>query len=455
MKKKKWLIMGVGLAVVIIALLLFLGLGKRNTNGIDYTTEKVQKGNLEALVSTTGTLNPVILVEVGSQVSGRISKIYADFNTRVKAGQVVAEIDPSQILTRVQQNEANYESSKASLEKARVALENLDKQYQRALKLFEKELISYEEKESVEAEYLSAKAEVQSSQSRLLQARSQLDSSKVDLEYTVIKSPIDGIVILRSINVGQTVAASFQAPVLFKIANDLSKMQVECSIDEADIGKIQEGQETRFTVDAFPDEQFTGKVIQVRYSPEVIQNVVTYTTIVDVSNPSLKLRPGMTATVSIITGKAENALMVPNAALRFTPELTPEEMKAIFQRVRSEMMSKAGNTPNTPGGGESRSPGAQPGGGGGGMFMAGHSPGMGGSSSGDRTQRPRQFSRVWILDKNEQLTPVMLRTGVSDDNYTEVKWGNLVEGQLVITGLGESSNSPSHGPRPDMMFRRG
>ena len=445
MKKKKWLIMGVGLAVVIIALLLFLGLGKRNTNGIDYTTEKVQRGNLEALVSTTGTLNPVILVEVGSQVSGRISKIYADFNTRVKAGQVVAEIDPSQILTRVQQNEANYESSKASLEKAKVALENLDKQYQRALKLFEKELISYEEKESVEAEYLSAKAEVQSSQSRLLQARSQLDSSKVDLEYTVIKSPIDGIVILRSINVGQTVAASFQAPVLFKIANDLSKMQVECSIDEADIGKIQEGQETRFTVDAFPDEQFTGKVIQVRYSPEVIQNVVTYTTIVDVSNPGLKLRPGMTATVTIIAGKAENALMVPNAALRFTPELSPEEMKAIFQRVRSETMSKAGNAPDTPGGGESQSPGAQPGGRG--MFM-------GSSSSGDRTQRTRQLSRVWILDKNEQLTPVLLRIGVSDDNYTEVKWGNLVEGQLVITGLGESSNSSSHFPRPDMMFRR-
>jgi HlyD family secretion protein len=446
MKKKKWLIIGVGLAVVIIALLLFLGLGKRNTNGIDYTTEKVQRGNLEALVSTTGTLNPVILVEVGSQVSGRISKIYADFNTRVKAGQVVAEIDPSQILTRVQQNEANYESSKASLEKAKVALENLDKQYRRALKLFEKELISYEEKESVEAQYLSAKAEVQSSESRLLQAKSQLDSAKVDLEYTVIKSPIDGIVILRSINVGQTVAASFQAPVLFKIANDLSKMQVECSIDEADIGKIQEGQEARFTVDAFPDEQFTGKVIQVRYSPEVIQNVVTYTTIVDVSNPGLKLRPGMTATVSIITGKAENALMVPNPALRFTPELSPEEMKAIFQRVRSEMMSKAGSTPNTPGGGERGGPGAQPGGRG--MFM-------GGSSSGDRTQRTRQLSRVWILDKNEQLTPVLLRTGVSDDNYTEVKWGNLVEGQLVITGLGESSNSPSHGPRPDMMFRRG
>jgi HlyD family secretion protein len=450
MKKKKWLILGSAFSVVLIAVVLILILSGSNNNGIEYKTEQIKKGNIEAIVSTTGTVNPVTIVEVGSQVSGKIAKIYVDFNSKVKAGQVVAEIDPSQIMTRVKQNEANFESSRASLEKAKVNLENIKKKYDRALKLSEKELISYEEKESLEAQYLTAKSDVQSAKARLLQSQSQLDSSKVDLGYSIIKSPIDGVVILRNINVGQTVAASFQAPVLFKIANDLSKMQVECSIDEADIGKIKEGQEVKFTVDAFQGENFKGLVSQVRYSPEIVQNVVTYTTIVEVNNPGMKLLPGMTATISIITGKANDVLLVPNAALRFNPPLTEEQMREMFQRMREQFLARRGNSST----GARPSQGSRP--------LQGQNPGM---MSGNRFrdqgaagQRRRQISRVWILDENGDLKFVPLRTGVTDDSYTEVKWGTLKEGQTIITGILKGGKSQSRSSfdamRRGMMFRR-
>ncbi len=454
MNKKKWLISISACGVVVIAVLLLIIFSGNGDSGVKYKTEEIKKGDIEAIVSTTGTVNPVTLVEVGSQVSGRISKIYVDFNSHVKKNQVVAEIDPSQLLIRIKQNEANYESSKATLEKTKVAQENLAKQYQRALKLFEKELISFEEKESVEAQYLSAKTEVQASEARLMQSKSQLDSSNVDLDYSVIKSPIDGVVILRNINVGQTVAASFQSPVLFKIANDLAKMQVECSIDEADIGKVKEGQDVKFTVDAFPDEEFKGIVTQVRYSSEIIQNVVTYSTIVSVENPELKLRPGMTATVNIITGTAENVLLVPNAATRFTPPLSQEEMIAMFQKLRAEMMQKGGASPGGAPGGQTSQPGGFPGG-----APGGHSPAagfFGGNRSGSESgQKRKQFSRVWILEANGEIRPVFIRTGVTDDNYIEVKWGDLKAGQSVITALEAGSENQNPGPPGmGMMFRR-
>jgi HlyD family secretion protein len=420
MKRKKWLIPVLIVAVIIILVLVFFIFRGNGNHKISYKTEALKRGDIEAIVSTTGTVNPVTVVEVGSQVSGTISRMYVDYNSPVKEGQVVAEIDPSQIMTRIKQNEANYESARASLEKAKVSLQNSQRQYERALELFKKELISFEEKESSEAQYLTARAEVQASDARLLQARSQLDSSKVDLDYTVIKSPIDGVVISRNVNVGQTVAASFQAPVLFEIANDLSKMQVECSIDEADIGKIKEGQDVRFTVDAFPEEKFTGQVTQVRYSPEVIQNVVTYTTIVAVDNPHLKLRPGMTATASIVAGKADNVLSVPNAALRFTPQLSPEEMGKIMSRLREEMMKRRGG----------REPGAR----------SGQRPGF------------ANMPRVWVLDEKGQISPFFISTGVTDDSYTEVVRSRLKEGQLVITGISSGENSRG-GSNMDQMRR--
>ncbi|RLE01015.1 MAG: efflux RND transporter periplasmic adaptor subunit, partial [Candidatus Aminicenantes bacterium] len=254
---KKKLFFSLIILIIIVGVIFSLTVLRRSANGgIQYRTAKVTRGDIEAIVVTTGTINPVTLVDVGSQVSGKIAKIYVDFNSRVKKGDILAEIDQSSFLTRIKQAEANYQSAKASLERARVTMETSKKKYERALKLFEQKLISPEEKETAETNYFNAVADYQSALARLEQAKSQLESSRVDLSYTVIKSPIDGVVIKRNINVGQTVAASFQAPVLFQIANDLTKMQVECSVDEADIGKIKEGQKVRFTVDAFPEESF-------------------------------------------------------------------------------------------------------------------------------------------------------------------------------------------------------
>lgn len=451
MKKKHVLIFGLPVLVVLIVLAFFV-FDSNGKNGIKYKTEPLKKGNIEALVSTTGTVNPVTIVEVGSQVSGRIAKLYVDFNSKVMAGQLVAEIDPSQIETRIKQNEANHESAKASLEKEKVNLHNIEKKYQRALKLFEKELISFEEKENLEAQFKSAQADVRSAEARLLQSKSQLESAKVDLSYTKIISPIDGVVILRNVNVGQTVAASFQAPVLFKIANDLKKMQVECSIDEADIGKVKEGQEVKFTVDAFPEESFSGKVTQVRFSPEVVQNVVTYTTIVETDNSRLKLRPGMTATVSIVTGKATDVLIVPNSALRFNPPLTQEQMREIFVKMRQERMAgRQGNGTSTRSQGSSSNRTGMAGG-----FFTGRQPGAQGQRP---TGRRANFGRIWTLDANQQLKMVFVRTGVTDDTNTEIKRSNLKEGQLIITGI-LSGNSSTNSSRSDlrrssrMFFRR-
>ncbi|MFP4082398.1 MAG: efflux RND transporter periplasmic adaptor subunit [Candidatus Aminicenantes bacterium] len=441
--KKKMVISGV-IFVVLVGIVLSLTVFNRHKNkNLKYKKEKVSRGDIEAVVITTGALNPVTIVEVGSQVSGRIAKLYADFNSQVQKDQVIAELDQSLFLTRVQQNKANYESAQASLEKAKVTLDNVKKKYERAMELFEKNLISYEEKETLETQYYNARSDLKSAEARLEQAKSQLDSSQVDLDYTIIKSPIDGVVISRNVNVGQTVAASFQAPVLFEIANDLSKMQVECSVDEADIGKIKKGQEARFTVDAFPDETFSGKVIQVRYSPEIVQNVVTYTTIVEVDNPGMKLRPGMTATVSIVTDLAENVLRIPNSALRFTPSLSPEEMKSIMEAFRKERMERreAAGAASSSGPDVQSPPTGQP------FFPQG--------SSGSAAGRPKDISFVWIEIQQGKLRPVFIKTGVTDNTYTEVVRGDLEEGQEVITGMGPEQEAQSSSLRRGMfMFRR-
>ena len=452
---KKKVIIGIVVLVVVAGAILGWTLLKDNKNGtVKYRQEALTKGDIEALVITSGTLNPVTIVEVGSQVSGKISKIYVDFNSKVKEGQILAELDPVPFETRVDQNQANYLSSQASLEKAKVTLDNLQSKYERSLSLFEKNLISFDEKESAEAAYLGAKTDIQAAEARVEQAKSQLESSKVDLSYTIIRSPIDGLVISKSMNVGQTVQASFQAPKLFEIANDLSKMQVECAVDEADVGKVKEGQKVRFTVDAFQEDTFNGTVNQVRFSPTVTQNVVTYTTIVDVDNPGMKLRPGMTATVSIITGEAKGVLRIPNAALRFTPSLTPEQMKKIMEEMGQKMMAQrkaeggqTGNPQAKRPAGESSGPRmnlAQ----GGGMpqGMQGQ-PGMGGGQRSGR--RP---SMVWYLGPAGKLNVTYVRTGVTDNSYTEILRSDLKEGQEVIIGMEPTQAARSSNPQQMRMF---
>jgi len=440
---KKKIIVG-AVILIVAAIVLWATVLKNNKNNFfGYKKEAVDRGNIEALVDTTGTLNPVIIVDVGSQVSGKIKNLYVDFNSVVKRDQLIAEIDPEQFVTRVDQNKANYQSSLASLEKSKVTLQNSKRKYERALDLFKKNLISYEEKETAETTYYSAKADLQSTEARLAQAKSQLDSSRVDLQYTIIKSPIDGVVINRNINVGQTVAASFQAPVLFQIANDLSKMQVECSVDEADIGRVKEGQRVTFTVDAFPNENFQGIVSQVRYSPEVVSNVVTYTTIVEVDNPELKLRPGMTATISIVVGEAKNALRVPNSALRFTPQLSIEEMKQIFEDMSKEKQAKRSTSANAQEQDSERK-----------MRKASNFGRQFGEGMDQQSSRMSSMPRVWIEDEKGKLKMIFIKIGVTDNVLTEIVRGDLKEDQLVITGevSGKQEDSSSYNRRPGGMF---
>jgi HlyD family secretion protein len=452
----------IGIIALVVAAGAILGwtMLKDHKNGVPkYRFEKLTKGDIEAVVTTSGTVNPITKVEVGSQVSGKIAKLYVDYNSQVKEGQILAELDLLQFESRVKQNEANYSSAKASLEKAKVTLANLQRQYERSLSLFEKQLISFEEKDTAEANYLGAKSDLQSAEARLEQAGSQLDQSKLDLSYAIIRSPIDGVVISRNMNVGQTVQASFTAPKIFEIANDLSKMQVECDVDEADVGKVKEGQTVRFTVDAFPESTFNGTVKQVRFSPTVTTNVVTYTTIVGAENPELKLRPGMTATVTIITGEATNVLRVPNAALRFTPTLPAEELAAIMKEAGEKMFGRhqaeAGANPAPAGAAPAAPPSAQGSSGspqGMAFPPAGTFPGMGGA--GGLRKKP---TTVWYLDESGKLAVTFIRTGETDNSYTEVLGGDLKEGQEVILGelsaqAAEAANRPG-GP-PMMMIRR-
>jgi HlyD family secretion protein len=455
MKKKA--IIAIAALVVVAGAIIGWTMLRNQKNGLPkYRLEKLTKGDIEAVVTTSGTVNPITKVEVGSQVSGKIAKLYVDYNSQVKEGQILGELDLLQFESRVKQNEANYSSSKASLEKAKVTLANLQRQYERALSLFEKDLISFEEKDLAEANYLGAKTDLQSAEARLAQAASQLEQSKLDLSYAIIRSPIDGIVISRNMNVGQTVQASFTAPKIFEIANDLSKMQVECDVDEADVGKVKEGQKVRFTVDAFPESTFNGTVKQVRFSPTITTNVVTYTTIVDAENPELKLRPGMTATVIIITGEAKGVLRVPNGALRFTPTLPAEELVKIMKEAGEKMFAKRqaeGGPGQTPQGSGSQTPqgGAQT------MMFSqagGMSQGMSGTGSGQR----RKPTTVWYLDENGKLAVTFIRAGVTDNSYTEILRGDLKEGQEIILGeqtaQAAASSSGPGGPPPMMMIRR-
>jgi HlyD family secretion protein len=415
---KKTLMIVVIIAVIAAGALSYALLFNRKDDKMNYVLKPVEVGDIQSIVVATGTLNPVTTVEVGSQVSGRIAELNADFNSRVKKGEIVAELDQSLFLTRVKQSEANYKSAAASLEKAKVNLENARKSFERIKDLFAKGFASPQEKDAAEENFYANQAEVKASEARLEQALAQLESNKVDLEHTVISSPIDGIVISRNVNVGQTVAASFQAPVLFEIANDLTKMQIDCNVDEADVGSIREGQRTTFTVDAFPDEVFQGKVVQVRFAPIIVQNVVTYDTIIEVHNAELKLKPGMTATVSIVVDERKDILKVPNAALRFTPDLSPEEISKLFKKAAEQSGERREQMQEPPEGRARRESG---------------------SPMGEARQMPFMQGKkppvVWVLNNKKQLQPIFVVTGLSDANYTEIARGRLTKDQQVITGM--------------------
>jgi HlyD family secretion protein len=392
-------------AVTVVGLLAILFIVRRcaSSGSANYQTATVTRGPITQLVTATGTLNPVTNVQVGSQVSGNIQKLFADFNSEVKAGQTVAQIDPALFQAAVTQAEGDLETAQAALELAKVNAA-------RTQKLFT-------EKNSSQQDVDSAVATLHQAEGSVKIKQGALDKAKADLEHCTITSPVDGVVISRNVDVGQTVAASLQAPVIFQIANDLTKMQIDSNVAEADVGAVEVGQDVDFTVDAFPTRTFHGKVVQVRNAPITVQNVVTYDTVIGVDNKDLKLKPGMTANVSIIIAHKDSVLQLKNAALRFRPPDATSEPRAAS--VQS---------------------GPRPGG-----------PRAGGSSGGQRPSggaRERKPERtVYTLSFNRPK-PVQIKTGISDGIVTEVTEG-LKEGDKVITAelsAAASSNSPSTNP---------
>ena len=306
------------------------------------------RGDIAETVGATGQLQAVTTVQVGTQVSGTIQELNADFNSLVRKGQVLARLDPSLFQTQIEQARANLIRAEADLERLRVALDDARTKLNRARELSEKKLIAQTELEAAEVAVRSAEAQLRSQQAAVTQSQASLRQNQVNLQHTVIESPIDGLVISRNVDVGQTVAASMSAPTLFILAADLTKMQVLASLDESDVGRIRPSQIVRFRVDAFATEEFIGTVTQVRLQPTTVQNVVTYQTVIDVPNPDLKLKPGMTANVNIEIARRSNALRVPNTALRFRPT--------------AEIFAALGQDPPPSGGGRGRGAGTGPGG---------------------------------------------------------------------------------------------
>jgi len=421
-----------------------------------YQTAAVTRGDLTQTVTATGQVEPVVNVQVGSQISGRINKIFVDYNSLVKSNQVIAQIDPSTYQAIVRRSEADLTNSVANRALAQVQAERADS-------LFTNKLISA-------SDHDTAKAQLQQAQAQVLSSEAALENSVVDLSRCTIYAPVDGVVISRNVDPGQTVAASFNTPTLFLIANDLTKMQIDALVSEADIGGVAIGQDVNFTVDAYPYRTFKGKVSQVRYGAITNQNVVNYDCVVEVNNSDLKLLPGMTANVSIIIAERQNTLKIPNAALRFRP---PE---AVIAETKTNVALRAGaNAPAGTGGtrggegGTGRAQGREggPGGAGSGAGPGGARRGEGGGAremggTGVRTRPERQLTRtVYVLparteSKDEPTSkpiPVQVKIGISDGINTEVTEG-LSEGQQVVIGIISSAESGA-GSRPANPFGGG
>ena len=365
-------------------LVLLCACGQKSGSAPKYTTTKVDKGPVVGRVTATGTVSATVTVQVGAQVSGRLQTLNADFNSKVTKGQVLAKLDPSLFEAQVSMAAANEKAALAGLTRAQAQDKDAQRKLARAKVLADQKLVPLADLEGAQAEVEVAQANIQSAEASLAQARAARQQSQVNLAYTTITSPIDGTVVSRAVDVGQTVAASLQAPTLFTIAENLSKMQVDTNVSEADVGKLSDGMQASFSVDAFPNRVFKGVIRQIRYAPQVVQNVVTYDAVIDVANDELLLRPGMTANVSFIYARSDDALRVPNAALRFRPD--------------AELMRKV--------------------------------------------SKPEPGKRLlWVLD-GDTPTPVTVTLGLSDGTVTVVQ-GDVSDGALVIT-----DKQSSDGPKP-------
>jgi HlyD family secretion protein len=480
-KQRRWLVTAI---VLVVAALVGLFFFRRNKDdgGERYRSEVVDQGTVAQTVSATGTLSAVTTVQVGSQVSGIISKLYADFNSQVKQGQILAELDPTPFQQTVEQRQADVTKSKVEVANAQIT-------YNRQKRLNEAGLIAQSDLDAAKTAYDAARAQLDQSNAALHQAQTNLG-------YTKIYSPIDGQVVARQYDIGQTVAASFSAPTLFTIAKDLTKMQVQADVDQSDIGQIKVDEPARFTVDAYPDQQFRGAISQVRLNATVNQNVITYPVIIAVPNPDNKLRPSMTANVTIEVAQVRDVLRVPNAALRFRPPeaqagkdntkaagggssagagtaaQTPQAETAQQQPATGEQTPAAGQPGQSPANGGRRhwngqrgAGGAQAGGGGsaagatgaagdnqaastenGAAGLGERGQGMsglgrafpGGVSGGGGRGGRRQTQTVYVIGDKNVLRPVTVRAGITDGHYTQILQvvdGTLNPGDKVATGL--------------------
>lgn len=388
-------------SAIIIGLLVATGLtlgafhARRADNAPAIVTAAVTRGDIRSEIAATGTVEAVTTVQVGTQVSGTIQALYADFNSIVRKGQLLARLDPSLFQTQVDSARANLTSAEANLQRMQVSLDDARVKADRARELSARQLIASADLDAATTTQDAAAAQVRAAQAQVAQARASLKQAEVNLEKTVITAPIDGIVIARSVDVGQTVAASLSAPTLFTLAADLREMQVKASIDESDLGAIADGQPVTFTVDAYPSKLFEGTVSQVRLEPTVEQNVVTYAAIISAPNPALELKPGMTANVTVETSRRDGVLRVPSAALRFKPNA--ELLARLGQQVPEALTA-------------------------GGRSQPGH-------------------GTVWTYDG--QLHAVPVTVGLSDGAFTEVSSAALEEGAVLATRVDESAASPT------------
>jgi HlyD family secretion protein len=462
--KKKSLI-AVGL-VIVVAILAFAA-RKQRTPASQYFTARVESGPLRKVVNATGVVQTVVTVQVGSQVSGQVEELYADFNSVVKRGQLLAKLDARNFQAQVENSQAsvaaararvrsaeadqrtqvaNLQSARANLEAARVARDNTAVLFQRASELNKGGVVSkndydnakanadsavakYEQAlaavEQVEAQSNASAAQLEQTRAQLQQAEADLARAKLNLEYCNIYSPVDGVVISRNVDVGQTIAASLQSPILFTIANDLMRMQVNANIDEADIGNISDQADVRFTVDAYPNEGFRGRISEIRLNPQTVQNVVTYSVILGIENPDMKLKPGMTANITITVDQRANILKVANAALRYTPpgiqrdDLRAERVPSLASETESEENSRFSRKPQTP------------------------PPVLAPGQKWDPTQKikfaaPKRVVQrpgvVFVLDEQQKPQPRKVLLGITDGSATEVISGEIQPGDAVIIG---------------------
>jgi HlyD family secretion protein len=373
---------------------------KHEAPEISYKTAVVERRNIVGRVTASGTLSALVTVQVGTQVSGRIQKLFADFNSAVTKGQLVAKIDPALFDASVQQADANYLAAKAGVTTAEANALAADKQYARTKALHDQNLAAQADLDTAEANVATTHSAIEAAKASVAQALASLHQAQVNLSYTNIVSPIDGVVISRTVDVGQTVAASLSAPTVFTIAQDLTKMQVDTNVAEGDVGRLEVGMKTFFTVDSFPGQRFFGKIRQIRNAATTVQNVVTYDAVIDVDNPDLKLRPGMTANVTVVYAERRKVLAVANAALRFRPPTA---------------IAPAGSGEHRP---------------------RGHGPPGGGDA-------PETHS-VWLMHgTSPQSVPV--HTGLTDGTVTEVVDGDLSEGDPVVVESTAPDSAPPAG----------